>query len=50
MFADGVHQLHYIDIAYEFVCEISSSELSVDYDNLYNNVFKEHYNGCMSML
>ena len=41
MFSDGVHQPHYIGVAYEFVCDISSAELPVDYDDLYNNVFKD---------
>ena len=38
-FFDGVHQPHYIGVAYEFMCEISSSTLVVDYDDLYRNVF-----------
>lgn len=40
MFVDGVHQPHYIGTAFEFVCDISSWEIDVDYDDLYNNVFK----------
>ena len=42
MFFDGVHLPHYIGVAREFVCEISSSTLIVDFDDLYNNVFKDH--------
>lgn len=42
MHFDGVHQPHYIGIAYEFVCDISSGKLLVDYDDLYNNVFKDN--------
>ena len=41
MFKDGVHQPHYIGVAMEFVSAISSSLLPVDYDDLYNNVFKD---------
>jgi hypothetical protein len=39
MFFDGIHLPHYIGVAHEFVCKISSSTLTVDFDNLYNNVF-----------
>ena len=42
MFSDGVHMPHYIGVAYEFVCNISSSTLAVDYDDLYNNVFRDN--------
>ena len=42
MFSDGVHMPHYIGVAYEFVCDISSSTLKVDFDDLYNNVFKDN--------
>ena len=42
LFFDGVHLPHYIGVAREFVCEISSSTLIVDFDDLYNNVFKYH--------
>ena len=41
-FFDGVHLSHYIGVAYEFVCDISSSMLEVDFDDLYNNVFKDN--------
>ena len=41
MFKDGIHQPHYIGVAMEFVSTISSSRLPVDYDDLYNNVFKD---------
>ena len=41
MFADGIHQPHYIGIAFEFVCELSSGTRQVDFDDLYNNVFKD---------
>lgn len=41
MFFNGVHLPHYIGVAYEFVCDISSSTLTVDFDDLYNNVFKD---------
>lgn len=42
MFFDGIHLPHYIGVAREFVCKISSSTLMVDFDDLYNNVFKDH--------
>ena len=42
MFSDGVHMPHYIGVAYEFVCDISSSTLQVNYDDLYNNLFKDN--------
>ena len=42
MFSDGVHMSHYIGVAYEFVCDISSSTLKVNYDELYNNLFKDN--------
>ena len=41
MYEDGVHSPHYIGVAFEFLCDISSSDLIVDYDDLYNNVFKD---------
>lgn len=37
---DRAHPLRYIGIAFEFLCEISSSDLDVDYSDLYDNVFK----------
>jgi hypothetical protein len=42
MFFDGIHLPHYIGVAREFVCKISSSTLTVDFDDLYNNVFGDH--------
>ena len=41
MYEDGIHQARYFGVAFEFVCEISSSDLHVDYNNLYDNVFKD---------
>lgn len=38
---DGVHPPRYVGIAFEFICEISSSYLDVDYSDLYDNVFKD---------
>ena len=32
---------HYIGVAFEFMCKISSSNLKVDYADLYENVFKD---------
>ena len=40
MYVDGVHQPYYIGVAMEFVSAISNAQLPVDYDDLYNNVFK----------
>lgn len=40
MHVDGVHQPYYIGVAMEFVSAISNAQLPVDYDDLYNNVFK----------
>ena len=40
MLEDDKHPPHYIGIAYEFMCEISSASLQVDYNDLYENVFK----------
>ena len=42
MYSDGIHLPHYLGVAYEFICEVSSSTLTVDFDDLYNNVFKDH--------
>ena len=41
MLEDDKQPPHYIGIAFEFLCEISSSNLQVDYNDLYDNVFKD---------
>ena len=38
---DGIHPPRYVGVAFEFICEISSSDLDVDYSDLYDNVFKD---------
>ena len=41
MHENNDHPPRYIGIAFEFLCKISSSEMLVDYSNLYGNVFKD---------
>ena len=41
MHEDSDHPPRYIGIAFEFLCKISSSEMLVDYSDLYGNVFKD---------
>ena len=41
MHEDEEHPPRYIGVAFEFLCKISSSELLVDYSDLYGNVFKD---------
>lgn len=41
IYEDGEGLPHYIGIAFEFMCKISSADLKVDYTDLYDNVFKD---------
>ena len=41
MYEDENHPPRYIGVAFEFLSKISSSELLVDYSDLYGKVFKD---------
>ena len=41
MVAEEGHPSRYIGVAFEFLCEISSTNLIIDYSDLYDNVFKD---------
>ena len=41
MVAEEGHPSRYIGVAFEFLCEISSTNLITDYSDLYDNVFKD---------
>ena len=41
MVAEEGHPSRYIGVAFEFLCEISSADLPIDYNDLYDKVFKD---------